>query len=105
MKYLKTYEKILLRNIIPGRVYRITEFVAANNAYRSTIPLGRLISCDEDKYNLVMKTYLKGTYESYTVENFMRRWLKNIATTEEIEQFEEFEEAERIQNNMNKYNL
>jgi len=98
MKYLKTYEKIYLKNIIPGRIYRISEFIIANKEYRTTMPIGRLLKCDDEKNTLTMKTFIKGTDEEHIFYPFFRKYIMNIASKEEILEFETIE-------NTKKYNL
>jgi len=96
----KIFEKIYLKNIIPGRIYRIGEFIIGDMGYRITIPLARLLDCDEGKNILTIKTFLKETNEEH-IFDVHRSFIKNIASPEEIIQFEHYE----MMKDANKYNL
>lgn len=48
-----------------------------------------------------MKTFIKANSEEYIFYDFKSRWIKRLATTDEIKEFENYE----IKQTANKYNL
>ena len=88
MKYIKTYEKINRKNIVPGRYYRIGDILIDGG--KATIPICKLLSFDNETGMLKIKTFLKDDHEERIIKIHIT-WIKNIASPEEIIEFDTIE--------------
>lgn len=101
MKYIKTYEGVWLKKLKEGNIYLIDEMLIAEKGYKHNFRLGKIIKLlklGEAIIQINMKTYIKGTTEEYIFYDFKNKFIKRLATPEEINEFEAIE-------NSKKYNI
>lgn len=99
MKYIKTFERVWLKNLVEGKIYEIETIILADYEWKTNINLGRIIKIykNEDVLFFNMKTFLKGSLKEIEIELYPKN-IKKLATPEQIIEFETLE-------NQKKYNL
>ena len=103
MKYLKYFEKIKGKNVKIGEIYRIRPVQI--DSHKTTIPLAKIIKkLGPEIVNL--ETYIEDeNCEKWTLGNYNKRILLNIATKEEIEYFNDIANMFAAIKDSKKYNL
>ena len=95
MKYLKTYETMWLKNIKVGDIYVIDEMLISTKEYKANINLGRIVKIVADEF-FDIETFIKGSYEKYTLEFIHQRFIKRRATKEEINEYNTIEARKKF---------